>query len=230
MQRDLGAERLFELLDERITDSQVIVDAGCGRGVHLDGTRGAMALRREREAGARIIGFDVAAPASPNPYVTEFHTIPIHAAWPIDTATADVVFSDWVLEHVANPDHFFSECSRVLRPGGHLLARTLQKWSVAGIGARLVPHRFHNKMIAALQPGMNLEDVFPTTLRCHTNAAIQAVCDSVGMDVHTETFGGLEGYGGSSPTLRAGLRTLEGVLPRSMKHTVVLDAIKRPHR
>jgi SAM-dependent methyltransferase len=43
---------------------------------------------------------------------------------PLADASADVVFSSQVLEHVAHPDRYLTECARVLRPGGRLLLST----------------------------------------------------------------------------------------------------------
>jgi SAM-dependent methyltransferase len=43
---------------------------------------------------------------------------------PLPDASADAVFSSQVLEHVADPALYLSECLRVLRPGGKLLLST----------------------------------------------------------------------------------------------------------
>jgi SAM-dependent methyltransferase len=43
---------------------------------------------------------------------------------PVDDASADVVLSTQVLEHVVDPAVYLAECHRVLRPGGQLLLST----------------------------------------------------------------------------------------------------------
>jgi SAM-dependent methyltransferase len=43
---------------------------------------------------------------------------------PIPSESVDVVVSTQVLEHVEDPNHYLSECRRVLRPGGQLLLST----------------------------------------------------------------------------------------------------------
>lgn len=43
---------------------------------------------------------------------------------PVPDASFDVVLSTQVLEHVADPELYLSECFRVLRPGGQLLLST----------------------------------------------------------------------------------------------------------
>lgn len=64
---------------------------------------------------------------------------------PIADESVDVVLSTQVLEHVADPSLYLSECHRVLRPHGHLLLSThgfmvyhpdpedLWRWTCAGI-------------------------------------------------------------------------------------------------
>ena len=43
---------------------------------------------------------------------------------PVEDASVDVVLSTQVLEHVADPRRYLSECRRVMRPGGQLLLST----------------------------------------------------------------------------------------------------------
>ena len=43
-------------------------------------------------------------------------------------ASADVVLSTQVLEHVADPERYLDECRRVLRPGGRLMLSTHGMW------------------------------------------------------------------------------------------------------
>jgi SAM-dependent methyltransferase len=43
---------------------------------------------------------------------------------PLEAASADVVLSTQVLEHVTDPARYLDECFRVLRPGGRLLLST----------------------------------------------------------------------------------------------------------
>ena len=127
-----------------------------------------------RARGARVVGIDVDSSASENPFLDEFPLL--RGSWPIRTGCADVVFSDWVLEHVDRPDAFFNACGRVLRPGGILIARTLQRWSPAGIGARLVPNRLHPWLGGKLQPGMHEADIFATRMRANTARTLTRLC------------------------------------------------------
>jgi ubiquinone/menaquinone biosynthesis C-methylase UbiE len=40
---------------------------------------------------------------------------------PFDDGMIDVVFTKSVIEHIANPFHFISECKRVLKDGGKII-------------------------------------------------------------------------------------------------------------
>ena len=54
-------------------------------------------------------------------------------ALPFDDASFDCVVAGWVFYHVANRDRAFSECARVLRPGGCLAAATLADENLADL-------------------------------------------------------------------------------------------------
>lgn len=50
--------------------------------------------------------------------------------WPYKDDFFDCIISNQVVEHLTDLDHFFSESSRVLKPGGHLITSTnnLSSW------------------------------------------------------------------------------------------------------
>jgi SAM-dependent methyltransferase len=191
----------------------------------MAGTLGAEVLTRVRHAGGNVLGVDV-ADCRNNPYLTEFHRILSDGTWPVSNGCVDVIFSDWVLEHVTDPARFLGECGRVLRPGGVLVARTLQKWSVAGIGARLVPNQFHPRLVGLLQPGMSADEVFPTALRVNTRSTIRQLCARSGLRPSLEIYGGLDGYGAGSRTMRKVLGLIERGLPAGARHTLLVRAVK----
>lgn len=222
---DDGAGHLYGMLATQVEKASILVDAGCGRGAHLAGTVGAATVSAMRSRGGRVIGIDVDPLGAENPYLDEFHLL-IDGPWPLESCCADVIFSDWVLEHVDDPADFFVECGRVLRSGGVLIARTLQRWSPAGIGARIVPNRFHPWLGARLQPGMNEDDIFPTRMRANTRHRLQQLCANAGLDAATSVCGGLGGYAAGRPRLAAILRGVEERLPPSMSHTLLLMARK----
>ena len=62
---------------------------------------------------------------------------------PCEDESFDLVFSRYVLEHVADPQAFLAEMRRILKPGGTFLFLTPNKWHYVSIAARLTPHAFH---------------------------------------------------------------------------------------
>jgi SAM-dependent methyltransferase len=119
-----------------------------------------------------VIGIDVDPAGAQNSLVDEFRRIE-GDRWPVDSASIDLLVSDAVLEHVPDPDAFFAECSRVLRPGGLLCLRTPNRWSYPSLIAAMVPNRFHAKVVGVVQPGRQAKDVFPTFYRANTIRAVR---------------------------------------------------------
>jgi|SRR5690625_64875 len=145
-----------------------VLDVGCGRGQFQDDE---VAMRRNlrdlRLAGAHVIGIDVDPEAAANPFMDEFHLLN-GPRWPMVDETADLAYADCVLEHVDDPDAFFAEAQRVLKPGGILCLRTTNVLSYVGLFASLVPNRRHARVASAVQAKRKVEDVFPTRYRCNT--------------------------------------------------------------
>jgi SAM-dependent methyltransferase len=159
-----------------LTPSSVVLDIGCGRaGKRLEDS---VLIRRNlcnhRGSCARLIGIDPDPMAEADTeLVDEFRKLDDLDHWPIESESIDLALADFVLEHVQNPDSFFSECNRVIKPGGVLCIRTPNFASYFGIISWLIPNRFHKKVATSLQPGREAVDVFPTVYRCNTRGKIR---------------------------------------------------------
>lgn len=171
--------RVRSLLEPSFT----VLDIGCGRGKHAERRTPRTDLKILKEKCQKVIGVDIDPDAQRNPFVDEFHLVAIDSAWPLPDSTVDLAVCDYVLEHVENPDLFFAECRRVLKPGGYLCLRTTNALSYFGIAARLVPDRFHSAIIqrAYVNPRKE-EDIFPKRFRCNTVLAIRKALDRHGFE------------------------------------------------
>lgn len=153
-----------------ICAGSVVLDIGCGRGKNSDEpvpTR--RRVRRLDDLGATVIGIDVDPSAAANPYLDSFHLLRPDRSWPLPDASVDVAIGDYVLEHVDDPQQFFDECRRVLRPGGYLCLRTTNAHSYFGLAARVVPNAGHGALVQRLYRSPRLAaDVFPVRYRCNT--------------------------------------------------------------
>ncbi|MDX2054166.1 MAG: methyltransferase domain-containing protein [Polyangiaceae bacterium] len=96
-----------------------LADAGFDvRGVEVDQVNGQVALQRMGTGKVHIGSLETAAFAD---------------------ESFDVVFSDQVIEHVADTRPFVNECFRILKPGGLMWVGTP---NFGGLSARLLKHRW----------------------------------------------------------------------------------------
>lgn len=177
-----GTVRFYSRINALLGPDDVVLDVGCGRGGHAESpSRYHRDLIRVGDRCARVIGIDVDPAGATNPFLSEFRLIEDTARWPVDDASVDVLVTDYVLEHVDDPDAFFREAARVLRPGGTFCARTPNKNGYVGIASRLIPNRFHARVVGHVQVSRGAEDVFPTFYRANTAGALRRLMRRHGM-------------------------------------------------
>jgi SAM-dependent methyltransferase len=147
-------------------DSRVL-DFGCGWGDYQDD---AVRLRRDlrifKGKAKWVVGIDIDPRGATNPFLDEFRLLEDEAPWPVESSSIDLILSDNVLEHIRNPDWFFSEAARVLVAGGHVCIRTPNVLSYVGLISHLVPNRWHGSVLRVAQAGRR--EYYPTAYRCNT--------------------------------------------------------------
>jgi SAM-dependent methyltransferase len=162
-----GTVAFYCRVNALLTPTSEVLDVGCGRGAYAEDP---VAFRRElrilRGRCARVVGIDVDPGAAENPFLDEFRLL-TGDRWPVQDSSVDLCLCDWVAEHVRDPEAFFGECGRVLRPGGYLCIRTSNPSSYVGITARLIPNRFHARVLGKVQVGRKEGDVFDTYHRAN---------------------------------------------------------------
>jgi malonyl-CoA O-methyltransferase len=123
LQRRVRGE-LLERLDLVRIDPSAVLDMGTGTG------HAALALKR-RYPRSLVVGLDLAESmlreaARRQTLLRRFRRVCADAAsLPFPTASFDIVFSNLMLQWCDEPDRVFSECRRVLRPGGLLTFASL---------------------------------------------------------------------------------------------------------
>jgi SAM-dependent methyltransferase len=168
-----GTVAFYSRVNALITSTSVIVDYGCGRGAYgTDPVAYRRDLRILRGKAGKVIGLDVSLAGRDNPYLDEFRPVE-NDCWLVDAASVDLVLCDNVLEHLPEPDRFFTEAQRVLKPGGSLCIRTPNAWNYIALISRLVPGRAHAAILGGVKPGLAEKDVFPTLYRCNTLPALR---------------------------------------------------------
>lgn len=165
--------RVFEdLVASLLPQGGVLLDAGCGRTAPV--------LQKYRGKAGRLIGADMVdftgAPDDLQLFNCDLATLPL------DPGSVDLVMSRSVFEHLERPDLVYRELARVLKPGGKVVFLTANVWDYATLIARLVPNRFHARIVARTE-GRAEEDVFPTCYRTNSRKAVDALAADSGFEV-----------------------------------------------
>jgi 2-polyprenyl-3-methyl-5-hydroxy-6-metoxy-1,4-benzoquinol methylase len=168
-----GTVPFFTRVQALARPEMTVLDVGCGRGAVADRLEKSPweKCRVLKGVCKKVIGIDVTEAGRQNPLIDEFRLIESDQ-WPVETSSIDLLLSDAVLEHLREPDAFFSECSRVVKPGGFVCFRTPNRWGYPYVAATLIPNRLHAKVIGFVQPGRKAHDVFPTYYRANTRRAL----------------------------------------------------------
>jgi SAM-dependent methyltransferase len=171
--------RVRSLLDP----AAVVLDVGCGRGAYAqDAVRVRSDLRVCQGRCKRVIGIDVDRQAAENPFLDEFRLIE-GDRWPVEDGSITMALCDDVLEHIEQPEQFFSECRRTIRPGGYLCLRTSNALNYISLFARLIPNRLHTTVLdKVLYAKRKHQDTFPTVYRCNTIRRTRKMLDRYGFE------------------------------------------------
>lgn len=89
-----------------------------------------------------------------------------------ESGSVDLIVSRSVFAHRFDPLAVYREMSRVLRPGGAIVFLTANMWDYATLIARLVPNRFHARVVQGCR-GPSEEDTFPTAYKTNARRDIQ---------------------------------------------------------
>jgi SAM-dependent methyltransferase len=210
-----------------VEPQHTVLDVGCGRGGWADDP---VRLRRElrsfKRRARQVVGIDVDEGARANPFLDDFRLIE-GDRWPVDDGSVDVLVSDYVVEHLTDPDRFFGECARVLRTGGHLCLRTPNAYSYVGLLARLVPNRLHARIVGRTQESHRTEgDVFPVVYRCNTRRRLRAALDRHGFDHHVYAHEAEPAYAAFSSLFYALGVAYQRAAPSAVRSTLLAYARK----
>lgn len=168
--RDDGTVQFYLRINALLSREAILLDFGAGRGRQFDIPDPGFSEKLQKFQGkvAKVIGTDIYDGVLHHPYLDERHVTPPGHPLPMQPASVDIVVADWVFEHLEDPAQFVGEMERIVKPGGWVCARTVNKWGYVGIGAQLLPNSVHGSVVRRLIPVAKLEDVFPTHYRLNS--------------------------------------------------------------
>ena len=212
-----------------LTPSAFVLDVGCGRGVRADDP---VPIRRDlrtlRGRCRHVLGIDVDKRITDNPFVDEYR--PIEGdCWPVEDGVVDLCLSDNVLEHVQDPEQFFAECRRTIKPGGYLCLRTPNALNYISLASKIIPRRFQLAVLKKVSHTERQEqDIFPTVFRCNTKRRLRRMLDKHGFEHCVYGFEA-EPYHLSLCRLTYWLGVMhQRLAPNCLKSTLFAFARKRP--
>jgi ubiquinone/menaquinone biosynthesis C-methylase UbiE len=200
------------LLRRALTSGASVLDAGCGRTTRLGAYRASI---------SRLIGVDLDAAAGAENEALDDFVVADCARLPFEDGAFDLVYSNFVIEHLESPQAAFQEWRRVLRPEGSLVCLTSNRANPYLAVARMFPQRVR---IAAkrLGPGAAERDVFPAVYRANTPARLATLLHAAGFaPVEVHYVATLHRYAGARRILAGALKALERALPEKRRSTIV---------
>ena len=201
------------LLDEALRAGAVALDAGCGRTTRL---------RDYRDRITRLVGVDSdEAAGRENPFLDEFVPADLDHSLPFDEDSFDLVYANFVVEHLNHPERGFAEWRRVLRPGGRLVLLTSNRASPLMAAADRLPERAR-LVIKRRGAGAAERDVYPTRYLANTPQRLAAVAAAAGFEpVTVEYVATLHRYAARVPPVKWVLIGAERVVPAARRSTIV---------
>ena len=166
-------DQLFrEQILENLRSEMKLLDLGAGAGIVTE-----MNFLGKAQ---KVCGVDLDPRVASNPFLDEGR-VSDAGEIPFPDESFDLVFSDNVLEHLAEPQQVFLEVARVLKPGGVFMFKTPNKWHYMPAIARVTPHWFH-QFINYLR-GRAEVDTFPTLYRANTKGDVEKLAAETGFKV-----------------------------------------------
>lgn len=129
---------------------------------------------------AEVVGIDIDPIVKENRELDRGLVIK-NGLFPLEDQSFDIVFCDYVLEHVEHPTLFLSETRRVLKPGGRFFFRTPNLFHYVPLISMATPDWFHKAVANRVRMLPNeTHEPWPTFYRMNTRSALQRLSEQAG--------------------------------------------------
>lgn len=91
----------------------------------------------------------------------------------------DLATMRMVVEHVSAPKDFVAALARLLKPGGHAVVFTVNRWSPVALMTWAIPFRLHHPIKRSLWGGEE-EDTFPVEYKMNTRSQLRQLFHDAG--------------------------------------------------
>lgn len=157
------------------------------------------------------------------------------AAWghliPLPGGSVELIFSEYLMEHVEDPEATLAEAFRVLAPGGTLLWMAPNLWSYSGLLTHLTPTSFHffvNRLLEPVSVRRAAADVFPTHFNINSIPRIKRLLTAAGFELEElHTIAHRPHYTKVAPLIHQAVSLLHLALDRfeSLRHFRVVQVV-----
>jgi ubiquinone/menaquinone biosynthesis C-methylase UbiE len=96
--------------------------------------------------------------------------------------TFDIITSNMVFEHLANPGQQLNEIYRVLSPGGYLLFHTPNKYGYTTLFGRMLPENISKPIVKMLENRTD-DDIFPTYYKLNSVKEVYDISNKSNFDI-----------------------------------------------
>jgi SAM-dependent methyltransferase len=202
-----------QLLTQALPPNASVLEAGCGRRTRL---------REHRDRIARLVGVDLdEAAGRENEALDDFVAADLGRPLPFPECSFDLVYTNFVVEHLEDPAATFREWRRILRPQGGLILLTSNASNPYLAAARLLPQSVR-VAFKRVGPNVATRDVFPARYRANSPRTLERLLAGVGFEAARVTcVATLHRYAGERSALAAVLRGAERILPPARRSTIV---------
>ncbi len=228
--RNDEAIELYSRINALITPASVVIDLGAGRGERFHGnTTNAFSLALCRLQGkvGKLIGIDVDDAIANHPHLDERHVVEFDQPLPVASASADLILSEWVLEHVEDSENFAREVDRVLAPGGWFCALTPNANGYVGLTNRILSSTIKTRLLSKVWPGRNEIDVFPTHYRLNSSHDLERLFPSELWEHCSYYSNPAPKYHGDKSWAFRLIELYQGLVPNALKTNMMIFIRKR---